>query len=123
MHTMEEEALNELSGRVIGCAIQVAKKLRPGYLEKVYENALFYELNKHDFRVDKQVPLAVYYDGIVGGEFIADLVVNNTIILELKAIGSISNAHVAQALNCLTTTGGQLCLILNFGESKPGIRS
>ena len=122
MHTMEEEALNELSGRVIGCAIQVAKKLRPGYLEKVYENALFHELNKHGFRVDKQVPLAVYYDGIVVGEFIADLVVNNTIILELKAISSISNAHVAQALNYLTTTGGQLCLILNFGEPKLGIK-
>ena len=122
METMEEEQLNELSGRVIGCAITVAKKLRPGYLEKVYENALFHELNKQGFQVDKQVTLTVYYDGIVVGEFIADIVVNNTIILELKAVNSISSAHIAQALNYLTTTGGQLCLILNFGEAKLGIK-
>ena len=119
---MEEEQLNELSGLVIGCAIKVARKLRPGYLEKVYENALFHELSKNDFHVERQVPLEVYYDGIVVGHFIADVVVNNIIILELKAISSISNAHVAQALNYLTTTGCQLCLILNFGETKLGIK-
>ena len=122
MHTMPEEELNELSGRVIGCAITVAKKLRPGYLEKVYENALLHELTKHGFRAERQVALAVYYDGIIVGEFIADIVVNDTIILELKAVNSISNAHIAQALNYLTTTEGQLCLILNFGEPKLGIK-
>ncbi len=119
---MEEEKLNELSGLVIGYAIKVARKLRPGYLEKVYENALFHELSKNHFHVERQVPLDVYYDGIVVGHFIADIVVNNTIILELKAINSISNAHVAQALNYLTTAGSPLCLILNFGEAKLGIK-
>ena len=119
---MKEENLNELSGLVLGCAIKVAKKLRPGYLEKVYENALFYELRKQHFRVQRQVYLDVYYDGIVVGQFIADIVVDNTIILELKAADAISNDHVSQALNYLTTTGCKLCLILNFGTPKLGIK-
>ena len=119
---MDEEKLNELSGLVIGCAIAVAKKLRPGYLEKVYENALFHELSKQRFRAERQVHLDVYYDGIVVGHFIADIVVNNTIILELKATDDISDDHIAQALNYLTTTGCKLCLILNFGETKLGIK-
>ena len=122
MQYMEEEKLNELSGQIIGCAIKVAKKLRPGYLEKVYENALLHELNKGGFQVDQQVPLAVHYDGVLVGEFIADFIVNNTIILELKAVSAISNAHIGQAINYLTTTDSQLCLILNFGEPKLGIK-
>ena len=72
---MDEEKLNELSGLVLGCAIKVAKNLAPGYLEKVCENALFYELCKQNFRVKRQVPLNVYYDGVVVGQFIADIVV------------------------------------------------
>ena len=66
--------------------------------------------------MERQVRLDVYYDGIVVGHFIADIVVNNTIILELKATDGISDDHIAQALNYLTTTGSPLCLILNFGE-------
>ena len=119
---MEKENLNELSGLVLGCAITVTKKLAPGYLEKVYENALFHELGKTDLRVARQVHLNVYYDGIVVGEFIANIVVHNTIILELKAAAAISDDHFAQALNYLTTTNYQLCLILNFGTPKLGIK-
>ena len=125
---MEEEfdeemiELNLLSNRVIGCAITVAKKLRPGYLEKVYENALFHELSKHNLRVEKQVHLNVFYDEIVVGQFVADIVVNGSLILELKAINGITNEHLAQGLNYLTTTGMRLCLILNFGSPKLGIK-
>ena len=125
---MEEEfdeemiELNLLSNRAIGCAITVAKKLRPGYLEKVYENALFHELSKHNFIVEKQVHLDVFYDGIVVGQFIADIVINGSLILELKAVSGITNEHLAQGLNYLTTTGTRLCLILNFGSPRLGIK-
>ena len=119
---MDDRKLRVLSGRVIGCAITVSKHLAPGYLEKVYENALFYELTKQRLRVERQVRLDVYYDGIVVGHFIADMVVNNTIILELKAADGISEDHIAQALNYLTTTGSPLCLILNFGEPVLSIK-
>ncbi len=119
---MDEAHLNELSGEVLGCALAVTKKLRPGYLEKVYENALFHELGKTELHIARQVHLHVYYDEIVVGEFIADIVVNDTIILELKATNSISDAHMAQALNYLTTTGCKLCLILNFGAPRLGIK-
>lgn len=128
MHMYEEEfdeemiELNLLSNRVIGCAIIVAKKLRPGYLEKVYENALFHELSKQNLFVEKQVHLDVFYDGIVVGQFIADIVVNDSLILELKAVGGITNEHLAQGLNYLTTTGKRLCLILNFGSPRLGIK-
>lgn len=119
---MDDEQLRVLSGRVIGCAIAVSKKLAPGYLEKVYENALFYELNKRNFHVERQVRLDVYYDGVTVGHFVADIVVNNTIIPELKAVDDISDDHIAQALNYLTTTGCKLCLILNFGTPLLSIK-
>ena len=119
---MNDEELNELSGLILGCAITVARKLRPGYLEKVYENALFHELSKQPVRVQRQVSLNVYYDDIVVGQFIADIVVVHTIILELKASDAIAEDNIAQALNYLTTTGLPLCLILNFGTPKLGIK-
>ena len=119
---MNDEQLKVLSGKVIGCAITVSKNLAPGYLEKVYENALFHELTKRRFRVERQVRLEVCYDGMVVGHFVADMVVNGTIILELKATDGISDDHIAQALNYLTTTGSPLCLILNFGEPVLSIK-
>ncbi len=119
---MNDEQLKQLSGRVIGCAIAVSKNLAPGYLEKVYENALFHELTKQHLHVERQVRLDVYYDGIVVGHFVADIIVNNTIIVELKSADRISDDHIAQALNYLATTGSKLCLILNFGEPMLGIK-
>ena len=117
-----EEKLNEISGRVLGCAIKVAKALRPGYLEKVYENALVYEMKKDGLQVETQVRLEVWYEDIVVGHFFADVVVEGVLLLELKMTDAIGDAHIAQALNYLTTTGLPLCLILNFGTSKLGIK-
>ncbi len=117
-----EEELSELSGRILGCAIAVAKKLRPGYLEKVYENALAHELHKASIGFERQVGLDVVYDEVVVGQFLADILVEGLIILELKATDAIADQHIAQALNYLTTTGWPLCLILNFGTPKLGIK-
>ncbi len=123
MNTEEEsEEMNEISGRVLGCAIKVAKVLRPGYFEKVYENALVYEMRKQGLRVETQVRLDVCYEDIVVGQYIADVLVEGMMLLELKMTDDIGPAHISQALNYLTTTGLPLCLILNFGTSKLGIK-
>ena len=118
----EIEEIEKLANLVIGCAITVAKELRPGYLERVYENALFHELRKNGLAVEKQVYMDVFYDGVMVGQFVADMVVSGELMLELKAVSDITSAHIAQALNYLTTTDNRLCLILNFGTPKLGIK-
>ncbi|HEX8466003.1 MAG TPA: GxxExxY protein [Abditibacterium sp.] len=117
-----DDLLNSISFKINGCAFVVAKQLREGYLEKVYENALVHEMRKRGLRVAQQVPLEVLYSGVVVGHYIADIIVEGLILIELKATESITDAHVAQALNYLTTTKLPLCLILNFGEERVKIK-
>jgi len=93
-----------------------------GYLEKVYENALFYELIKAGFIVEQQKPIQVVYDGVVVGDFVADLVVKGLIIIELKATNSLTPVFNAICLNYLKATGLPLCLLLNFGTSALQIK-
>jgi GxxExxY protein len=88
------------------------------FLEKVYENALAYESRKTGLTVTQQQGLTVTYDGVVVGEYNVDLLVEETILVELKAIKSLDNAHAAQCLNYLKATGLHLCLLLNFGKSR-----
>lgn len=113
-----EEGLNELSGLIIGCAFRVSNVLGMGFLEKVYENALVHELRKEGLRTEQQKPISVTYDGITVGEFFADILVEGTVILELKAARDHHEAFVAQCLNYLRATGLPLCLLLNFGGSR-----
>ena len=117
-----EKIEDELSGRIIGCAFQVLNTLGPGFLEKVYENALTLELQLAHVKVAQQVPLKVWYRGRVVGDYFADLVVENQIIIELKHAKTIDHAHVAQTLNYLKATGFQRGLILNFGTPRLGIK-
>jgi GxxExxY protein len=117
MHADEAE-VNRLSERVIGCAFQVINTLGAGFLEKVHENALAHELRKTGRRVAQQHGIAVEYDGIVVGQYAVDLLVEGTIIVELKAIKALDSAHTAQCLNYLKATGLHLCLLLNFGKSR-----
>ncbi len=88
-----------LSGRVIGYAIRVSNGLEIGFLEKVYENALSHELRKDGLDVEQQKRLPVYYDGVQVGEYLADIVVNSTVIIELKAVTDISTIHEVQLVN------------------------
>jgi GxxExxY protein len=108
--------------RIIGCAYSVANVLGPGFLEKVYENALAHELRKAGFFVTQQHPIEVLYDGVSVGEFIADLVVDGTVILELKACREHSDFFTAQCLNYLKATGKPICLLVNFGRAKIDVR-
>jgi GxxExxY protein len=117
MHA-DEAGVNRLSERVIGCAFQVINTLGAGFLEKVYENALAHELRKAGLTVAQQHGITVEYDGIIVGEYAVDLLVEGTIIVELKAIKALDGAHTAQCLNYLKGTGLRLCLLLNFGKPR-----
>ncbi len=114
--------LNRLSERVIGCAFQVSNTLGAGYLEKVYENALAHELRKAGLRVLQQHGVAVTYDGITVGDYIVDILVESSLILELKAQRSLEQMHTAQCLNYLKATGLHPCLLLNFGNPRLEIK-
>ena len=111
-----------ISEQILGCAFKVAHTLRPGFLEKVYENALLHELRKSGLKVQAQKSIEVWYDGVLVGDFAADLLVEDRILVELKACRTLSEAHTAQALNYLAATGLKICLLLNFGSPKVEVR-
>jgi GxxExxY protein len=117
MHADEVGDHNRLSERVIGCAFRVINTLGVGFLEKIYENALAHELRKAGLAVAQQHGITVRYDSVVVGEYAIDLLVESTIIIELKSLNTLNSAHVAQCLNTLKATDLPLCLLLNFGKS------
>lgn len=108
---------DELTQIIIGCAYKVHNALGPGFLEKVYENALRIELEKIGLRVKQQEPINVSYDGQVVGEYFADLWVDERVVIELKAAESLAKRHEVQLVNYLTATGIDCGLLLNFGPS------
>lgn len=118
-HRYSHDALTE---KIIGCAYTVANTLGSGFLEKFYENALLHELRKQGLEVIEQSQIAVYYDGVVVGDFAADLVVDGTVIVELKAVSGLNDLHMAQCLNYLKATGLKVCLLLNFGRAKVEVK-
>lgn len=111
---MEDE---ELTKKVIGCAFKVHNSLGSGFLEKVYENALRIELSRAGLRVEQQIPIQVYYQGEVIGDFVSDLLVEKRLVVELKAIEKLTKLHEAQLVNYLTATGLDIGLLINFGKS------
>ncbi len=122
MNTDEREALNRLSGKVIGAAQAVSSGLGCGFLEKVYENAMMVELERRELRADQQRPITVRYGGRIVGEYLADIVVEDRLIVELKAVSGIESVHEAQCLNYLKASGLRLCLLLNFARPRVDVR-
>jgi len=116
------EHLDGLTEQIIGCAYKVSNELGCGFLEKVYENALAYELRKAGLEVVQQPHVNVYYDGHIVGEYVGDLVVADSVLVELKAAAGLDNAHLAQCLNYLRATGLKLCLLMNFGRPRVQIK-
>jgi GxxExxY protein len=112
----------ELTSEIINAFYTVYNALGYGFLEKVYENALIHELNQRGLRVQQQKPIKVYYDGVVAGEYFADLLVEDKVIVELKAAKAISDGHKAQLINYLKATGTKVGLILNFGPKPTFVR-
>jgi GxxExxY protein len=121
MHT-DEMKFGRLSERIIGSAIAVANTLGVGFLEKVYENALAHELCKKGLSVEQQHGVIVRYDDVVVGEYTVDLLVDNCVLVELKAVRVLDDIHRAQCLNYLRATGHQLCLLINFGNPRLEIK-
>jgi GxxExxY protein len=115
---LERERLNAIGKRIIGCAYAVGNVLGAGFLEKIYENALAHELRKTGLSVATQFPISVHYDGVIVGEYLADLLVEQRILIELKAVKDLDDIHVAQCMNYLKATGLQVCLLINFGASR-----
>jgi GxxExxY protein len=119
---MPAQEVNEITGKVIGCSYTVSNTLGIGFVEKVYENALAHEVRKTGLSVKQQYPFKVCYDGIVVGEFFADLLVGERVLVELKAVSALNDEHTAQALNYLRATGKEICLLINFGTAKIEIK-
>lgn len=114
----DEEKLSNLTERVIGAAFAVSNGLGAGFLEKVYENALVHELRKSGLKVSQQHPITVFYDGQIVGEFVCDLLVEDVLLVELKAVKSLDDIHFAQCINYLKATKAILCLLINFGTPR-----
>lgn len=114
--------LNDLTEKVIGCVYTVGNSLGSGFLEKVYENALVCELKREGLKVEQQRPIKIYYRDVLVGEYIADLLVNDCLLIELKAVQELEEVFYAQCLNYLKATGIEVCLLVNFGKPEVKIR-
>jgi GxxExxY protein len=108
----------DLCGEVIGLAMKVHSDLGTGFLESVYQNALIWELRKGGFKAEAERPISVHYDGQLVGTFTADLLVNDSLIVELKAIQSLAKAHEVQLVNYLVATQIEEGLLVNSGAER-----
>ena len=111
---LEHETLTE---KIIGCAIEVHKRLGPGFLESIYENALIIELQRKNFTFEQQREVIIKYDSVEVGRHRLDLIVDNTIVVELKAVKNIEDIHFAIVKSYLKALGKEHGLLINF--SKP----
>jgi len=118
---MENFKYNELTDQIIQAFYCVYNELGFGFLENVYQNALCFELSRRGMKVEQQKPIDVYYQKQVVGKYKADLIVNDLVILELKAVDSLQVEHESQLINYLKATDKEVGLLLNFGM-KPEIR-
>ncbi|MEZ5345782.1 MAG: GxxExxY protein [Pyrinomonadaceae bacterium] len=114
--------VNQITEKIIGASFTVSNSLGSGFLEKVYENALAYELRKSGLKVFQQHEIEVFYDRIPVGKYYADLLVEDAVIVEIKAINALDAAQKAQCLNYLKATGLKIGLLINFGRPKIEIK-
>ena len=112
----------ELTHKIIGCAYTVYKKLGFGFLESVYRKAMVIELTRADLKVEEEKPLRVYYDGYVVGNFSADLLVEGTIVIELKSVQNLVKEHEVQLVNYLNVIEEEIGLLINFGPTSVEVK-
>ena len=108
--------IEELIKMMMNCTANIRRQLGPGYIESVYKNAMLVELEKNGLAYEVEKPIKVYYDGTLVGDFYADIIVENRLILELKAVSNLHMAHEIQLVNYLTATGIDDGLLINFGS-------
>ena len=119
MDTNEDEILyKDLSYKIVGLAMIVHSKLGYGFLEKVYENALILLFRREGIEAKQQAPITVYFEEEAVGNYHADILVEDKVILEIKSVENIIDAHIAQTLNYLKATGLRVAIILNFSREK-----
>ena len=106
----------ELTSKIIECAFKVHKTLGFGFLENVYQNALLFELSEAGLNAEKEKRIQVLYSGQIVGDYLADILVENKVILELKSTKDLHLAHEAQLVNYLRATGMEVGLLINFGD-------
>jgi len=114
---MDDYKYSDITKEIIGAAYEVHNTLGSGFLEKVYQNALMVELKLRKIGAEAEKPITVHYRGEMVGNYIADIVVEDKIIVEVKAIKALSEIHEVQLVNYLTATGIEVGLLLNFGKS------
>ena len=119
--TIDRKTLDEITEKIIGCAFKVQNTIGCGFLEKVYENALVIELKKAGLFAQQQVPTKIHYDGKVVGEYVADILVENIVLVELKTVKKFKDIHSARCLNYLKVTNLRVCLLINFAKPKVDI--
>jgi len=110
--------MDSLTHAIIGFAMKVHRALGPGFLESVYRNALLHELHRAGILAERERRIAVLYDGISVGEFVADILVEGRVIVELKAVDTLHPAHEVQTVNYLAATGIDVGLLINFGSQS-----
>ena len=114
--------INRVTERIINCVYRVSNTLGSGFLEKVYENALAIELKQNGLQVTQQHPVNVFYNGTLVGDYVADLLVDDQVIVELKAVKILDEVHSAQCMNYLKASGLKVCLLVNFGKPRVDIK-
>ena len=110
--------LDQVTEKVIGCVHQVSNALGAGFLEKVYENALAVDLRHSGLKVVQQQRIEVRYKDVLVGDYVADLLINDAVLVEVKAVKHLDDVHSAQCLNYLKATGLSVCLLVNFGVPR-----
>lgn len=115
MNTDEHGCLTE---KVLGAVFEVSNTLGAGFLEKVYERALLLELRSRGLKATGQTSLSISYKGQLVGEYFADILVEDELVIELKCVDRLANQHIAQCINYLRASGKKLCLLINFQRPK-----
>ena len=112
----------EITHKIIGAAYKVYNQLGFGFLESVYHKAMIIELEKDEFKVESEKPLKVYYDDEVVGDFLVDLFIENTVVVELKAVQNLTKEHEVQLVNYLNGLRKEIGLLINFGPSNVEVK-
>ncbi len=118
----DEHGLNQITEKIIGRAYHVSNTIGCGFLEKVYENAMVVALRQIGLRVEQQVRFPVVFEGVVVGEYIADLVIEGIILVEIKAVKAFDEIHEAQCLNQIRASNLPICLLINFAEARLALK-
>ena len=122
MAQIKRDELDKLTERIIGIAMKIHNKLGPGFVEKIYEKAMAYEFKKNKIRFVEEGEIKVKYETMELGYQRVDFLIEDEVIVELKCVGELNNIHSAQMLSYLKTTDKRVGLMLNFAESKLGIK-